>query len=166
MPHAIYSGYGEYDSTTFMAVYKAYLPKLLKGEYEFNTGTIYNVSCEEYPNTILLFMKVKNDVNIDLATTSTDGNTEEAATTIMFSVDKDFVVDINENCMPLDYDADLQLILFHDEYYDTDYISENLFCKAPGMYQIPPEAEDEGLEAAVGVVPKKGKQGILSIIKH
>lgn len=165
MPNAIYSGEGEYDGDSLLAVYNAYLPTPVDSVYEFKTGTVYNMSCEDYPNRILLFMRVKNAPNYDLSTTTNDGNTNDAPTVVMFSLQKKFIVNINPACIPLDTTKDIDVILFHDQYYDNQYVSDNLFCKAPALYSVAPEQEEgEGeLESPAVIIPKVGGKGRLTI---
>jgi hypothetical protein len=169
MPNAIYSGTGEYDSATLMAVYSAYLPKPDEGAvYEFRTGTIYNISCKAYPNRILIFMRVKDGANTDLSKLTLDGNTSDTPTTIMFSLDSGFIEDVNDNCEKLELDKDIELILFHDQYYDISYVEKNLFCLPASAYATGP-APDGGakteLESPLAIVPKKGKPGLLLVKK-
>ncbi|MFP5436260.1 MAG: hypothetical protein ACLGH8_00555 [Bacteroidia bacterium] len=166
MPHAIYSGDGEYDGNSLLAVYNAYLPKLNTGVYEFNTGTVYNMSCSNYPNRILLFMRIKNAANYDLTTATYDGNTEETPNVLMFSLDSKFIEDIDGSCIPLNTTQDINVILFHDQYYDTEYVKDNIFCKSGSVWETAPEVEEEeegALESPVIIVPKIGKIGGLKI---
>lgn len=171
MQNAIYSGSGEYDGATLMATYSAYLPDLPEDSaYEFNTGVIYNISCKTYPNRILIFMRVKDGANLDLTTLTSDGNTTDTPKTIMFSLHSNFVENINDSCKKLDKDKDIDLFLFHDQYFDASYVEKNLFCKPASDFEIPPKPDEDesNLESPVIIVPKKGKPGklvIKSIVK-
>jgi len=168
MPHAIYSGEGEYDSESLLAVYNTYLPTPSDGTYEFKTGTIYNMSCVDYPNRILLFMRIKNAVNYNLTTATNDGNTEDTPTIVIFSLENKFIEDINSACIALDTTKDIDVILFHDQYYDAQYVSDYLFCKGPAAFTVEPEGEEEEegeLESPIVITPKVGKIGGLKITK-
>lgn len=171
MLNAIYSGSGEYDGSTLMATYSAYLPDLPEDSaYEFNTGVVYNISCKVYPNRILIFMRVKDGANLDLATLTSDGNTTDTPKTIMFSLQPNFVQDINDKCTALKTDQDIDLFLFHDQYYDVSYVEKNLFCKPATDFETPPKPDEDesNLESPVIIIPKKGKPGklvIKSIVK-
>lgn len=167
MPHAIYSGEGTYDGTLLMAVYNAYLPDVSPNGYEFKTDIIYNLSCTDYPNTILMFMRVANATNTDLRNSTADGNTEEKATTILFSLEDKFIEDIDTTaCIGLDPTKDINMILFHDVHYSTTYVKDNIFCKAPSTCEtapLPIDDEEGGLESPVVLIPKVGKMGIIKL---
>lgn len=171
MLNAIYSGSGEYDGATLMATYSAYLPDLPEDSaYEFNTGVVYNISCKAYPNRILIFMRVKDGANYDLTSVTNDGNTTDTPKTIMFSLQPNFVQDINDKCIALKTDQDIDLFLFHDQYYDDSYVEKNLFCKPATDFETPPKPDEDenNLESPVIIIPKKGKPGklvIKSIVK-
>lgn len=155
MPNKVYSGTGQYYASTLMATYSAYLPTLPAGEsFEFNTGTIYNISSAAYPNQILIFMKVVNGNNVDLS-----GLTNNPPTVIPFSLQAS-VTDIDAACIALDFKEDIKVILFHDLYYDLKYVKKNIFKKDPyAALGVEPE-EDNELESSA-IIPKKGSLGTL-----
>ena len=162
MPHAIYSGEGEYNSSTLMAVYKAYLPKEYDQKYEFKTSTIYNISCKDYPNRILMFMRLTDIPNTDLANYTNDGTTTDAPQTIVFSLNSAFIQDISMDTLALDLTKDLKLVLFHDAYYDIAYVKDNLSCQPDDAFETGPAVnEDEQLESPVMIMPKRGMTGLV-----
>lgn len=162
MPHAIYSGEGEYNSATLMAVYKAYLPKEYDEKYEFKTDTIYNLSCKDYPNRILMFMRLVEVQNTDLTNYTADGTTTDEPQTILFSLNSAFIQDISLDVEPLDFTKDISLVLFHDAYYDISYVKDYLACSPNADFETGPVVnDDEQLESPVMIMPKRGMTGLV-----
>lgn len=162
MPHSIYSGEGEYDPDTLMAVYTAYLPKDFEDKYQFKTNTIYNISCKDYPNRILLFMRLADVPNTDLAKYTNDGTTTDAPQTIMFSLDSTFIEDLDSSTIKLDLTKDIKLVLFHDAFYEISHIKDMLNCAPDADFEVGVQPnKDEQLESPVMIMPKRGKTGFL-----
>ena len=126
MPNEVYSGEGTYSMTSLTAAYRVYLPVPTAGTYGFYTTKIYNFSCPAYPNTILLFMKVNNGPNNALT-----GTTSQPATTVMFSLQPNFIENIDASCIPLNKTADIKVILMHDDSNDLAYAKATLYCVVP-----------------------------------
>ncbi|KGO93045.1 hypothetical protein [Flavobacterium subsaxonicum] len=126
MEHEVYTGTGTYNKSTLAATYNVYLPLLTEGTYLFYTSKIYNFSCAEYPNTILIFMKVKNGPNVDLS-----GMTSQPGIPVNFSLSNIDIVNVDSRCVPLDTLEDINVIIMHDTQYDIPYAKSKAFCVAP-----------------------------------
>jgi len=157
MSHLVYSGEGTYDPDTLIATYNVYLPALTQGTYKFFTKKIYNFSCNDYPNTIMLFMAVLNGSNEGYK-----GSTNQAGTPVSFSLAATFLENIDSSCTPLSFSQDINVILMHDDDKDLVFAGLNYYNTTP-----PPPEEDVvngGLENA-GFKPKKAGFGTLVIKK-
>jgi len=132
MQHVIYSGTGTYDTHTYEVDYLVYLPALTTGTYEFITNKIFNMSCSQYPNTILMFMKVVNGSNAGFT-----GCTEEPGTSVTFSISPSSLLSVDPNCTPLNYNKLIYVIIMHDDTLDLPYAKEACYCKAPVITTCP-----------------------------
>lgn len=149
MEHMVYTGDGTYSRASLVANYLVYLPLLPVGTYEFFTSKIYNFSCAEYPNTILIFMRVANGPNNDLS-----GYTDQPGVPITFSLSDLNIINIDTHCTPLNKMANINVIIMHDSYLDTTYAKDHAYCK-------PPVNGPDAQAAAVGALyqPKRYKYG-------
>jgi hypothetical protein len=152
MQHEVYTGEGTYSKTSLAATYNIYLPLLPAGTYQFYTAQIYNFSCAQYPNTILMFMRVINGPNNDLS-----GWTNQPGIPVNFSLSPLNIVNIDSHCVPLDKTKNISVIVMHDNLYDTTYAREHAFCMAPTTV-VQPDAN----VAANLYQPKKFKYGTMN----
>lgn len=149
MEHEVYSGVGSYSITSLNALYRVYLPVLPIGTYEFFTDRIYNLSCEAYPNTIMIFMRVKDGPNTDLS-----GYTDEPGTPFTFSLSDSHIMNIDPSCIPLDKKSEITVVMMHDNALDTIYAREHLYCVAP--------RENDGQEGVLVTGDAKLDTGVIS----
>ena len=144
MQHVIYSGTGTFDTHTYVVDYQIYLPALTTGTYEFATNKIFNMSCSQYPNTVLMFMRVVNGSNAGFT-----GCTEEPGTPVTFSISPSTLISVDTNCVPLDYSKLIYVIIMHDDSFNMPYAKEACYCKAPVISTCPKHTPTKTNEISV-----------------
>jgi len=130
MQHVIYSGDGTYNTHTKIVNYLVYLPALTAGNYEFITNKIYNMSCSQYPNTVLMFMRVVNGSNAGYK-----GCTDDPGVPVTFDISANNLINVDTNCTPLDYTKVIYVIIMHDDSLNLVNAISTCYCKAPVFSQ-------------------------------
>jgi hypothetical protein len=127
----VYCGEGEYDPITKTATYNVYLPKLKagKGSYNIHHRKVYNFSCENDKNTILIFMEIlgSNGKPDPALNTSLLGITTDPGETFTFQLEN--FTNIADDCIEIVCDDKpiIDVIIMHDYTLDHIYAKNELY---------------------------------------